>query len=146
MRALTLWQPFASAMERGRKHNETRSWSTEYRGDLVICSAKRRPRREEIRNDALMSQALALPYGFALCVVELYDCRGVEWVVQQPEFTEEEREWGDYTPGIGRYAWLTRNCRSLPDPVPVVGRQGLWTPAAEICALVKEQLPEENGE
>lgn len=128
-------------MSRDWKHNETRGWATEYRGDLVICSAKRRPRREEIRNDALMSEALALPYGFALCVVELYDCRGVEWVVQQPEFTKEEREWGDYTPGLGRYAWLTCNLRTLREPVPIVGRQGLWIPPAETLRAIETNLP-----
>lgn len=49
--ALTLWQPFASLMfpsEGERvKTAETRGWSTPSRGDVLICSAKRRmPMRE----------------------------------------------------------------------------------------------------
>ena len=141
LRALSLWQPWASAMASGVKQMETRSWPTSYRGDLVICSAKRKPKPEEMPADVPFKFAVALPYGYALCVVELYDCHTVEWIVRQRGFTEAERDWGDYTPGIGRYAWLTRNCRRLQNPVPIVGRQGLWTLPPETLAMIQENLP-----
>ena len=125
MKAISLWQPWASAMARGDKRNETRSWAISHRGDLLICSAKRRPTRDETGSENF-DAAMALPYGFALCVVEVFDCRGVEWVAGRPEFTQLERELGDYTPGIGRYAWLTRNLRTFTRPFPVRGAQGLF--------------------
>ncbi len=40
MKALTLWQPWASAVAVGAKRIETRSWSTEYRGPLAIHAAQ----------------------------------------------------------------------------------------------------------
>lgn len=40
MKALSLWQPWASAIAVGAKHIETRSWSTAYRGPLAIHAAK----------------------------------------------------------------------------------------------------------
>jgi hypothetical protein len=43
MKALTLWQPWASLIALGAKTIETRSWSTKYRGPLAIHAAKRRP-------------------------------------------------------------------------------------------------------
>ncbi|MBW3663539.1 MAG: hypothetical protein KY469_10605 [Actinobacteria bacterium] len=43
MRGLSLWQPRASLMPLGVKRIETRSWSTSYRGPVVIHAAKRRP-------------------------------------------------------------------------------------------------------
>lgn len=43
MKALTLWQPWASLMALGVKWIETRSWSTSYRGWLAIHAAARRP-------------------------------------------------------------------------------------------------------
>lgn len=43
MRALTLWQPWASLIAVGAKTIETRSWSTTYRGPLAIHAAKRQP-------------------------------------------------------------------------------------------------------
>lgn len=39
-RAISLWQPWASLIMTGAKTFETRSWSTEYRGPLVIHAAK----------------------------------------------------------------------------------------------------------
>lgn len=39
--ALTLWQPWASLVAWEEKRIETRSWSTSYRGPLVIHAAKR---------------------------------------------------------------------------------------------------------
>ena len=42
MRALTLWQPYASLIAMGVKVYETRSWGTAYRGDLVIHAAAKR--------------------------------------------------------------------------------------------------------
>ena len=41
IKALTLWQPWASLIAWGEKQYETRSWSTEYRGLLAIHASKR---------------------------------------------------------------------------------------------------------
>lgn len=41
MKALTLWQPWASLVARGEKTIETRSWPTDYRGPLAIHAAAR---------------------------------------------------------------------------------------------------------
>src|SRR3989339_577320 len=40
MKAISLWQPWASLCAVGAKLYETRSWSTSYRGPLLICAAK----------------------------------------------------------------------------------------------------------
>jgi activating signal cointegrator 1 len=131
MKAISLWQPWASAMARGDKHNETRSWPISHRGDLLICSAKRKPTPEETGPENY-DAAMKLPYGFALCIVEVFDCRGVEWIASQAAFSEREREWGDYTAGIGRYAWMTRNLRTFTRPFPIRGSQGLFTVPDEV--------------
>jgi hypothetical protein len=41
MKALTLWQPWATAIALGLKHYETRTWFVGYRGDLAIHAAKK---------------------------------------------------------------------------------------------------------
>jgi hypothetical protein len=41
MKAISLWQPWASAIALGWKKNETRHWSTDYRGPLLIHAAKK---------------------------------------------------------------------------------------------------------
>lgn len=43
MKALTLWQPWASLVAQGVKRIETRPWTTKYRGPLAIHAAKRPP-------------------------------------------------------------------------------------------------------
>ncbi len=39
MKALTIWQPWASLIACGVKKYETRSWPTKYRGPIAIHSA-----------------------------------------------------------------------------------------------------------
>ena len=41
MKAITIWQPWASLLASGRKRYETRSWATTYRGPIAIHAAKR---------------------------------------------------------------------------------------------------------
>jgi hypothetical protein len=44
MKALSLWQPWASLIALGVKTIETRGWATKYRGPLAIHAAQRLPR------------------------------------------------------------------------------------------------------
>lgn len=43
MKALTLWQPWASLIALGEKRYETRSWATSYRGLLAIHASAPKP-------------------------------------------------------------------------------------------------------
>lgn len=43
VKAISLWQPWASLIALGPKTIETRSWATDYRGPLAIHAAKRQP-------------------------------------------------------------------------------------------------------
>lgn len=45
---------------------------------------------------------------------------------------------GDFTPG--RYGWLLSNVRPLSVPVPVTGRQGVFSLPDEVAAQVREQV------
>ncbi len=47
VRAITLWQPWASLVALGLKRFETRSWPTNYRGKLLIHAATRIEKYEE---------------------------------------------------------------------------------------------------
>lgn len=51
MRALTLWQPWATLVALGVKTIETRSWGTSYRGPLLIHAARRLPTVGEFVGD-----------------------------------------------------------------------------------------------
>jgi hypothetical protein len=43
MKAITIWQPWATLIELGVKRIETRSWATKYRGPIAIHAAARMP-------------------------------------------------------------------------------------------------------
>ena len=50
MKAITLWQPWASLIAVGAKTIETRGWATNYRGPLAIHAAKRRAKFEDMKH------------------------------------------------------------------------------------------------
>lgn len=153
MKAISLWQPYASFMAMHLKWNETRGWATKFRGELAICSAKRgwlpgefgsevdwlvhRSGELWLAENKLKPEAekeLFFPNGFVVCVVEVVDCQPSA----EMDVTDFEKCLGDYSPG--RFAWITRNCRPLKQPVPVVGRQGFFNLPPEVAEKVKAQL------
>lgn len=60
MKALSLYPEYADAIASGEKTKEYRSWSTLYRGDLVICASAARCDPSFVRSHAI-------------CIVNLYD-------------------------------------------------------------------------
>lgn len=132
MKAITVWQPWASLIAFGAKHFETRSWATGHRGLLAIhagaalrlehralCAEE--PFRSALRRGGILD-ANRLPLGKVVAIVSLIDCVRVG-----PGFTlfsEAERAFGDFTPG--RYAWRLASPLPLVRPIPVPGHQGLW--------------------
>lgn len=142
MKALSLWQPWATLVAIGAKRIETRSWETLYRGPLVIHATQAFPREarelcatepfysvlsswftwfEEPENDF---KPELLPRGCALAVVDLTRCRlsdGDDWNL---EFPAKEQAFGDFT--AGRFCWYLTKRRRFRDPIPCRGGQGLW--------------------
>lgn len=43
MKAITVIQPWATLLATGKKHIETRSWKTNYRGEILIHAGKKDP-------------------------------------------------------------------------------------------------------
>lgn len=103
MKALSVRQPWASMIAQGTKTIETRTWPTDYRGDLLIVSSKK-------------PEIAGLPAGKALCVVQLVDCR--------PMTTHDESaarcQWYD-----GAWAWCIENVRPV-EPFGVRGQLGIY--------------------
>lgn len=141
MKAITLWQPWASLMAVGAKTVETRTWATLHRGTLAIHAAAREPVwvREKWMEDRELLRIFRmwfsgpplvafkrLPRGAVLAECKLFHVCPTDIFVQSmlrgPGWAE--RLMGDYSPG--RYAWLTQYMVQLPEPVPYKGRQSLW--------------------
>ena len=100
-KAISLKQPWANLVASGKKTIETRKWSTNYRGDLVICSSQK-PKID--------------PAGYALCIVELYDVRPMEK-------KDEKKACVKVYPRA--HSWFLRNLRPIK-PFPVKGSLGIY--------------------
>ena len=125
MKAISLWQPWASGIQLKLKTWETRSWATQYRGDLAIHAAKVfGPDEREFWQEeyALGRLPQHPPLGCVLCVVTLVDCLPTE--TARELINREEMRWGDYYEG--RFAWKLENLRVLVAPIPAKGMQGFW--------------------
>jgi hypothetical protein len=154
MKAISLWQPHASLIGRGKLF-ETRSWQTPYRGKIAIHAGKnteeiggmqqrimsfkeRSVWTEELRGDTFL-------WEMAKSISEWGKAHGMEafrWkdfpfgaVVAIGDLTEiyATRDlhlegvaalFGDFTPG--RYAWKIGNVQILKTPYTLRGQQGLW--------------------
>lgn len=131
---LSLWQPWASMVVWGVKMFETRSWSSPYRGVLLIHAAKhwtqdekdycsRDPFAREIA-DRLGGAISDLPRGCIIGSVDLVDIMPTVHLTRLPE---RERKVGNFAPG--RFGWKLVNAREFATPIPVRGGQQLfkWT-------------------
>lgn len=113
MRVLSVRQPWASLIASGRKTIELRSWSTAYRGPVLIISGSS-PWRG--RHEYEMG-----PRGVALCVVDLVDVRAS---------TPADASAAGLAPPPGYdYAWVLGAPRAVRQ-IPVKGRLGLYSDAA----------------
>lgn len=150
MKAISLWQPWASAIAVGAKRYETRGWpavagGTLYSGWLAIHASKRTkepkeqggsqlsqkfgdilhvaPGSAERFNDAGFHFWENLPLGSVVAVGWLKQCHNTQGL----QVTVEEGCWGLYTPG--RFAWEFSEVWRLNTPLPVRGEQKLFNVA-----------------
>lgn len=155
MKAITLWQPWASMLACGAKQYETRSWATSYRGPIAIHAAAK-PVRADIAghdeygfnydewlivHDAIgISSVLDLPYGAIIATAELVECwecigsdvRGDLMILKGRDTPEWDNAYLSDEELLfgnfekGRYAWEFANMKMLSKPIPAKGHQRLW--------------------
>ena len=143
MKAITIWQPWASLIACGAKKFETRSWKTDYRGPIAIHAGAKpylsvvEGLPEEFQKalkDIFDLRYEILHIGKILATAELVDCHNIYKEKNKGAFISKEDGWlwisekeqlfGDWQEG--RYAWELANVKMLPKPVPAKGHQRLW--------------------
>ena len=135
MKAITIWQPFASLIACGAKVFETRSWSTSHRGPIAIHAAKKQDRwcLELCLKEPFGSVLLAagfekigdLPFGAIVATGTLMDCFETKRLRNELDqrLFPHELKFGDFRDG--RYGWQFGHVRSIA-PVTVRGARRLW--------------------
>lgn len=151
MKALTIWQPWATLIALGEKCIETRSWSTTYRGPLAIHAGTHWSdfqgytalwgnhfRDVLARHRVIPSQKygmvpMDLPLGVVVATCTLVQCEEINQALID-SLSEQETAFGNYT--LGRYAWVLEGIQKLHHPIPARGLQRLWNwePIAEECS------------
>jgi hypothetical protein len=169
MRIITLWNPWATLIADGFKQYETRSWSTQYRGKILIHAAQRRVERADCNAILMAATArngeragglkavnlLGRDYGCIVAIADLthvlqmtHHVRGGEmWgkllhpesLIPISEQTPLERAVGDWR--LERYAWRIENVITLPQPIPHKGGQRLRNASDELKQRIQEAFP-----
>lgn len=106
MKAITVWQPWATLLATGQKHNETRSWKTSYRGEILIHAAKTDHSgillhipMEELKHFQDAGVVNKLPTGAIIGKVNLVDCFQIDEAYRRKLQRENPAElaFGDTT-------------------------------------------------
>ena len=127
MKVLSLTEPYATLIKLGKKKIETRSFKTNYRGELYIHASSTKIPKEWKNNKELMRlvDGNDLNFGYIILKCNLVDC-----VYMDEEFLDEihkdklELICGDYR--LGRYAWILDDIELLDNPIFAKGRLGIW--------------------
>lgn len=149
MKALTLWEPWATLIALGYKQFETRPWSTSHRGDLLIHAAATRKYCKFRDVVALCARAglsivqanevaEALKPGHIVAAVRLGEITGTRTLLESGAISAQEEVFGDYGPD--RYGWALHDVHRLKSPVPAKGMQQFWYPPEETVAAVLRQM------
>ena len=132
MKAISLWQPWASLWLTDRKVHETRHWYTGHRGWLAVHATKRfekdfevgDPMRDILDGEFGGNWAMDLPTGAIIGAVDLVDCISTNIARGHPVH-RDDRECGNWD--RERYAWRRAAIVKLNEPIPYRGQQGMFT-------------------
>lgn len=136
MKTLSLLQPWATLVMLGMKQYETRSWSTRYRGPILIHASAgkdqegrllwnelivpNRPPRGDLKSTPIRFDDL--PFGKILCKAVLVDC--VPTLSLVSDLTIYEKLFGNFA--LGRFAWPLSEVQPIYPHLPAKGSLGLW--------------------
>lgn len=126
MKVISIKEPFASFIKEGYKKIETRSWKTNYRGELFIHSSGKNIAKEFLTNKYVVSltNELNMNYGNIICRGNLVGCVYMdEDFLNLMKKNEKEFNLGLYE--IGRYAWIFEGIEHIY-PIPAKCKLNIW--------------------
>ena len=122
MKAITIWEPYATAIAIGLKKYETRTWKTNYRGPIAIHASIKKTDNQ--RKSLAEKYNISNPrYGKIVAIANLTDCILMEdkFILKQ---SQKEKDLGNWEKG--NYAWKLENIKIIEDSDIIKGKQGLW--------------------
>ena len=141
VKVISIKEPFATLISKGIKKIETRSWRTNYRGELFIHASGKSIDKKYLTNDFLLDliKNIDMNYGNIICRCNLIDCiymdeKFLEYIQQHPT----EYSIGKYE--LGRYAWIINDVE-LIYPIPAKGRLNIWNFDGQYELINKKKKP-----
>ena len=126
MKVLSIKEPYATLIASGNKMIETRSFKTNYRGELFIHASKAKIIKKNITNQYVLDliDKLDMNYGNIICKVKLVDCIYMdETFIKNIKSNLKEYNVGLYE--VGRYAWILEGAE-LMKPIACKGKLNIW--------------------
>ena len=142
MKVLSLTEPYATLIKEKKKQIETRSFRTNYRGELYIHASSTAIKKETKNNKKLMQLVdnPSFPHGYIICKCNLVNCIEMtkEYVEDMKKNHPQEYLCGDYQEG--RFAWILEDIVPLETPLKAKGQLGIWNyyRELEIMDLMKD--------
>lgn len=127
MRVLSIIEPFASLIMEKKKYIETRSWKTNYRGELYIHASSTKISKDILKREAYqIVDDKHFKFGYIICKCKLVDCIYMteDFIKSMKENNYQEYICGDYQEG--RYAWILDEIEILDKPIRAKGMLGIW--------------------
>ena len=128
MKVLSIREPYATLIRENKKLIETRSWKTDYRGELYIHASVTKIPKEWKKNKELMGLVdnTSLNYGNIICKCNLVDC-----IYMTKDYVEnmKKNNYQEYICGVyeeGRYAWILEDITPLKKSIKAKGRLNIW--------------------
>ena len=124
MKVLSIKEPFASLIKDGVKIYETRSWKTNYRGEIYIHASLALSKAEN-KDKASKYLKSEIKPGYILCRCELVDCIPMtDDFIKYINNDTNEADYGRYSDG--RFAWKLKLIEVLDEPIKAKGKLGIW--------------------
>jgi len=127
MKVLSIKEPFVTLICEKKKYIETRSWKTNYRGELYIHASLAKIPKEIYEREAFkLLDNPDFKYGYIICKCNLVDCiyMNEEYIADMKKSNYQEYICGEYK--VGRYSWVLEDIEPLDVPIKAKGQLGIW--------------------
>ena len=146
MKAISLWQPWASLWCSWRKVHETRHWRCLHRGWLLVHAGKHFEKTFELDDPLRLilddefggDWAEDLPTGALIGMVNIVDCQPTQILFGDTAASDDNRECGDFGPG--RFAWKRDAFRLFDPPISYRGAQGIFNVPDDLIPIHAKSL------
>lgn len=111
MKALSIGAFYAAAIATNFKTIETRSWPTDYRGEILICSTANKQGLSHLKD--------SLIFGHALAIATIKDCQKFKKTDKPKAMIDDDIDMQDM------YSWHLSNIKPIK-PIPIKGQQRIY--------------------